>query len=63
MDKSYETYAKLLQNLIAKYNNAGYTVTTIYADPEYSGMQHLLLPTQLNICNSGDHIPEAERNN
>lgn len=63
MDKPYATYAKHLEDLIAKYNSARYNATTIYADPEYSGMQHLLLPTQLNICNMGDHIPEAESNN
>jgi hypothetical protein len=62
MDTKYDTYMKHLRSLIFKYKQAGFIVTTIFADSEYSGLDGRLGPIKLNLCNAGDHVPEAERN-
>jgi len=55
-------YKRALQQIIKKYNVAGFRVSKLNADNEFKPLEGEI-DLKMNFCNADDHVPEAERNN
>ena len=63
--KSKEVY-KSLDSTLCHYNNAGYFFKHIHCDQEFHSMMDYVadeLNVKMNYASTGEHVPEAERNN
>ena len=52
-----------LRQVMHIYLYRGFNITHIHADNGFRGLVNALLPTVLNICSAGEHVPEIERAN
>ena len=65
-DLSADSYYKAIDNMLQRYNAAGFHVSVIHADNAFHPLLKDLrddMDIQLNFCNPDDHVPQAERNN
>ena len=63
--RSKELY-RALDVVFRVYNAAGFTITEIHCDQEFKHQMDLIydnLDITMNYTTTGDHVPEAERNN
>ena len=64
--RAHTEYFRALDVILRHYNSAGFVITTIHCDLEYTSMMDKVkddLNVTMNYTNAGDHVPEAERNN
>ena len=52
-----------LKYIMRLYNNRGFKVTDVHADPEFDSLMESFMENQVNlhICGAKEHVPEAER--
>ena len=63
--KAKEVY-KALDSILRQYNDAGYFFKSIHCDQEFRSLMDSVaddLNVKMNYASSGEHVPEAERNN
>ena len=63
--KSKEVY-KALDSILRHYNDAGYFFKFIHCDQEFRSLMDQVadeLNVKMNYASTGEHVPEAERNN
>jgi hypothetical protein len=57
---------KAMDKAFRVYNKAGFTITTVHCDQEFKHIMDKVsddLNVEMNYTTTGDHVPEAERNN
>ena len=65
-DRSQDEYYEALDSILRYYNAAGYRVVRIHCDREFKSIMDEVkdeMDIDMNYANTGDHQPEAERNN
>jgi hypothetical protein len=60
-NRKINTILSALQLAINLYKPRGFNVTSVHADSEISPLRDQLLPIQLNVCSTKEHVPEIER--
>ena len=63
--KPKEVY-KALDSILCHYNDAGYFFKHVHCDQEFRSMMDYVadeLHVKMNYASTGEHVPEAERNN
>ena len=53
--------ARSVNNIIDIYKQQGFSIHTMYMDPEFNCLDKLIVGTDLNTTSARDHVPEIER--
>jgi hypothetical protein len=66
LNRSSKELFKAMDRAFRIYNKAGFRVTEVYCDQEFKHMMDKVsddLEVEMNYTTTGEHVPEAERNN